>query len=206
MKANPRGDQELARDYGQASRAVKALKTNALESTEELKQLAQATQVLSAAGELRIALTQLRELARRERWELDDPTAAAEHHRALDIFKNQNEKAIRLAERIGLSQELRSKLNNLRWNPTLQRATEQIQNRLWNSADPVSTAALLQETSDDLAEVLNGLEPQVKAARLALDELSPSLKDLADRAAEATAQVSQQTKTAQSENCGQRSA
>ncbi len=199
VRARKDADREFASDLGNAARAVREVIADPSlanpEKQRELNTTATALETLQAAHAVEEAATLLDDVLRGERWSLNTTAASIDHPLIYNTFAERAERASKLLRQAKAPNELADAVDRLRWNEAASKAGQKINARRWENGQPVSAAAELSQLSDELAAVQTKLGPLVREARARLAEQAPSLSELAQRAANATHELQQQTES-----------
>lgn len=199
MRARKEGDREFASDLGNTTRAIREITQNeSLTKSDQqraLNETAGALETLQAAHGVQESMALLEDLLRGERWSLNDSDAIFNHPILFDSFGERLENAVKLLRQANVPNELVDPIERLRWHEANSKAGQKINNRRWENSAPVSAAAELNQLSEQLAAANAKLEPVIQRARSKIAEQAPSLGELAQKAANATRELQQQTES-----------
>lgn len=195
-RAQSAGNREYASDLGNARRALNKVfeqDISVSEKEERVRQVTKSLQVLSAAGEVAELSAHLERLLQGERWRLDTPDAIAEYPRIWNAFAIQVDSAFRMGRAAELPPKIAERIDQLRWNEAAKLAERRITSRLWADESATDAAAPLESLTRDIRDIQASLAPLVAEARQQIASLGPSAAELANKAADKTEQLSQQT-------------
>jgi hypothetical protein len=199
MRARKEGDREFASDLGNTTRAIREITQNeSLTKTDrqrELNETAAALETLQAAHGVKESMALLEDLLRGERWSLNDSDAMINHPVLFDSFGERLENAVNLLRQARVPNELVESIERLRWHEANGKAGQKINSRRWENSPPVSAAPELNQLSEQLAAANAKLEPIIQKARAKIADQAPTLGELAQKAADATRELQQQTES-----------
>jgi len=112
-----------------------------------------------------------------------------------DSFGERLENAVKLLRQAKVPNELVEAIERLRWHEANGKAGQKINSRRWENNPPVSAAPELNLLSEQLAAANGKLEPVIQQARAKIAEQALSLGELAQKAADATRELQQQTES-----------
>ena len=199
MRSRQEGDREFASDLGNTTRAIREITQNeSLTKSDQqraLNETAAALETLQAAHGVKESMALLEELVRGERWALNESDAMIKHPLVFDSFGERLENAVKLLRQAKVPNELVDSIERLRWHEANGKAGQKINSRRWENNPPVSAAPELNQLSEQLATANSKLEPIIQQARGKIAEQAPSLGELAQKAADATRELQQQTES-----------
>ncbi len=198
----PISDNLFASDMGMAHRAWTGTlekwsnaDVDAASIVEDLRQIAWAYRVLEAAHEMvdpRLGTESLRNLEQ-YRWRTLD--AQLNHWRQWDCLTRQLEFGHIWVRESGYTDGVADKFNNLRWMPPFNEVSQRLfARRDANHTNPTSASNELDTGLKVWKAVELAAQPTIEKARAILAKHSPSISELAKKAAEQTNQLVEKTK------------
>ncbi|MEO8269786.1 MAG: hypothetical protein ABI557_08700, partial [Aureliella sp.] len=197
QRAAAEGDREYAADLGNTQRAVEQLRADTglgnKQQSQSIGEIAGAVVTLQAIHHVEQLQRLMRELLQNERWD-EKPSELASHApRMLDALESRYEQATNALRTAKIPDEIVQSINQTRWSPAAQRASQRIVHRLWNSEAPTSAAADVEQLLEQLNATREKLEEHALTARLKLQQHAPTISQLAERAAQRVEMVKEQT-------------
>ncbi|MFK7735636.1 MAG: hypothetical protein AB8B50_06400 [Pirellulaceae bacterium] len=199
-RASSRSTGEFSANLGLARRALE--ETSTIERTQpaerstirgRIEAIARALQVLEVTEQHKQAAAHLRDLLETERWKVSSPESATESPRVWDSYKILTSRNAQRAASSSLPPEIKDLLAKLSWNSSVAEAQDKILPRRWNATNFDGAAQPLESLLQQFEAAQIPLDVQAKAARQALEQLGPTLAELAKKAAAETRELSRQT-------------
>lgn len=194
--AGDTADRQFGADLGNAQRALSySLTTSAStqEQAKEVRQVADAVKKLEAVHALEQANNSLNQLLVQEGQRQYLQENLIEHPRVWDDYAEQLERTVRLMREAQIPGEIVGKADQLQWNQAASQASEKINERMWSNEPPVSAKPQLLQLSQTIQELREQLDAIAKAARESLQQRTPTLGELAQNAAQSSAELVDQT-------------
>lgn len=194
--AGDTADRQFGADLGNAQRALSYSLTSSAstqEQAKEVRQVADAVKKLEAVHALEQANNSLNQLLVQEGQSQYLQQNLIEHPRVWDDYAEQLERTVRLMREAQIAGEIVSKADQLQWNAAARQATEKINERMWSNEPPVSAKPQLLQLSQTIQELREQLDTIAKAARESLQQRTPTLGELAQNAAQSSADLVDQT-------------
>jgi hypothetical protein len=180
-----------AADLGAAYRGLVGLVTAAATDPEEVRETFEqgkrALQTLEAAGRLEAAMGWVDQMLATERDASDRVTAHNATPRIWEATSQELEDAGNAMRQAGLPAELADRVRAARWSPAAEEIGRKVSPRQWDLSSTVSAATDLAVLRGELQQHFDALQGPIAEARAVLQDLSPSIPDLAREAAERAA-------------------
>ncbi len=183
-------DAQYAADTGLTHRAVQSLLNQHREAAsadsqipDHLLEVAPAYRTLEAGHNLIIARDTLNLLLTMERWGARSIDAPIDHPRQWDVVQQVLELASQRMREAGIDGKLVGGLDEIRWSTAVRDANRKITERRWKRDLMVSAGHELVEIRDQLAVVVNDLQPAMAEARAIIAKYAPSIPEIARQTA-----------------------
>ena len=193
-------DSQYAADAGLTHRAVASLlnrhRTIAPQDSEipdHLLEIAPAYRTLESGHELIVARNVLNTLLSMERWGSQQIHSHIDHPRQWDVVQRGFELAVQRLREARVDNELVVKLDQLRASVAVRDAQRKITLRRSNREAMIGAGPELVEIRDDLAIVVDELQPTMAEARAIIAKYAPTIPQMAQQAAEQLRQMEQAT-------------
>ena len=181
-----------AADLGTAFRAienqVKQQGADPQEIDKKLNEISDAIRKVEAAERLENAQAWIDHLLETERWAANSTEARNENPRVWDAVSQEFENASQAIRQAALPNEVADAVQALRWSPEAAQASQKIGDRRWSREDSVTAAGDLETLQAKLQEQSTRIANQVAEAREKLQELAPSVPQIAREAAKEVAE------------------
>ncbi len=174
----------LGMAYRAATAAVESAELDAAQRRERLNDIASVVRKLEAVHRLTESEALLGEIWQIERWERSESSARVENPRSWDAFRDWYERAITFLREAGFDHQAVNTLDQLKWSQDANQAQHKITQRRWEVGEPVSAASEIERLRRAIAAAKAGLDKDIADARSKLESLSPSISDLARKAAQ----------------------
>ena len=185
--ANP----QYASDAGLTQRATTSLLNQHRELLPQdspipanLLEIAPAYRTLEAGHDLTIARDTLNNLLNMERWNSQGIQSHMDHPRQWDLVQRGFELGSQRLREAGVKNELIGPLDQIRSATPVRDAGRKITERRWQRDAMVGAGHELVQIRDDLAKVLESLEPVMADARAIIAKYSPTIPQMAQQAAD----------------------
>ncbi|MEZ6130554.1 MAG: hypothetical protein R3C59_17855 [Planctomycetaceae bacterium] len=193
-------DPQFAADAGLTSRATLAVlnqhrSDNPADTQvrDAFREIAPAYRILEAGHDLQNVQICLTRLIQSERWSSQDLSGRLDHPRQWDVIQKGLEEAINAMRRAGVDPQLMSKLDQIRWAPSLQQAHRKITQRRWSRDDMVAAGRDLVELRDALQAVDAEFQPVMVEARAVIAKYAPTIPEMAEQLAKQVRELEEQT-------------
>lgn len=191
---------QYAADAGLTHRAVKSLlhlhrETPPQDSKipDHLLEVAPAYRTLEAGHDLIIARDALNVLLNLERWGSQKFDSHIEQPRQWDVVQQAMEIASQRLQQARVDRSHYDKLNQVRASEPVREAARKISARRWQRDAMIGAGHELVALRDDLAVVVNDVEPVMAEARAIIAKYAPSIPEMARQAAEDLREMEEQT-------------
>lgn len=183
-------DSQFAADAGMTHRATNYLMNqhrqgdpnNSIVPTA-FHEIAPAYRILEAGHDVVNVQTLLDTLLAAERWKSMDIVAVTQHPAQWDAVQKGLEEAVQKMRHAGISNEVLTKFDQLKWSATTQEIGRKITQRRWNRDEVVSAAADLSRHKIQLAAAVETLQPQLATARAVVEKYAPTIPEMAEQLA-----------------------
>ena len=184
-------DSQYAADVGLTHRAVQSLLNQHGEVApaesqipDHLLEIAPAYRTLEAGHDLIVARDTLNLLLTMERWGTQSIDAHIDHPRQWDVVQQTLELASQRLREAGIDGKLVGRLDEIRWSSPVRDANRKITERRWKRDLMVSAGHELVEIRDELAVVVDDLQPAMAEARAIIAKYAPTIPEIARQTAE----------------------
>ncbi|MFT4559352.1 MAG: hypothetical protein ACI92S_004742, partial [Planctomycetaceae bacterium] len=193
-------DAQYAADAGLTHRAVTSLlhqhrKTPPQESMipDHLLEVAPAYRTLEAGHDLVIARDALNVLLNLERWGSQKFSSHIEQPRQWDVVQQAMEIASQKLQQAGVERSHYENLNQVRYSEPVREAGRKISERRYRREAMIAAGHELVELRDNLAIVVNDVQPVMAEARAIIAKYAPTIPEMAKQAAEDLRELEEQT-------------
>ena len=183
-------DTQFAADAGMARRAVNSLlnQHRTVDPSESIvptafREIAPAYRILEAGHDMANSLTMLNVLLQAERWQSQETIARTDHPSQWDAVSKGIEEAVNRMRQAGISNEVVSLFDKVRWSGPAQQAGRRITERRWKRDLKVSAARDLADLKEGLQSAGTGLQPVMAEARAVIAKYSPTIPEMAKQLA-----------------------
>lgn len=190
-QARKDADAQYASDAGLTHRATTSLLNQHRELPPQdspipanLLEIAPAYRILEAGHDLTIARDTLNLLVNMERWDLQSLQSRIDHPRQWDLVQRGFELASQRLREAGVKNELVGPLDQIRWSTPVRDAGRKIGERRWKRDAMIGAGHQLVEIRDELAIVIESLQPVMAEARAVIAKFSPTIPQMAQQTAE----------------------
>ncbi len=160
---------------------------------DHLLEIAPAYRTLEAGHNLIVARDTLNLLLTMERWGSQSIDAHIDHPRQWDVVQQTLELASQRLKAAGIDGKLVGRLNEVRWSSPVRDANRKIAERRWKRDLMVSAGHELVEIRDELAVVVDDLQPAMAAARAIIAKYAPTIPEMARQTAEQVRELEEST-------------
>ncbi len=184
-------DSQYAADAGLTHRAVtsllnqhRSIPPQDSDIPDHLLEIAPAYRTLEAGHELILARNALNSLLSMERWGSQQIHSHIDHPRQWDVVQRGVELAVQRLRESGVDSELVAKLDQLRSSAAVRDAQRKITVRRSKRDAMIGAGHELVEIRDNLAIVVEELQPTMAEARAVIARYAPTIPQMAQQAAE----------------------
>ena len=163
---------------------------------EAIRLVAAAYRTLEAVHQTQSTAKMLASLAERERWDTQSLAARTDFPRQWDAAYSLLEKARESIHQAGLDRGNRLGSNEVLWSDATREAGRKLSERRWRKEAAVPAAADLEQVREDLAGLLERLEPDAAAARVTIAQFAPTVPQMARQAAADLTELTARTRQA----------
>lgn len=183
-------DTQFAADAGMTHRAVNSL-LNQHRSNDPsdsivptaFREIAPAYRTLEAGHDMANAMTMLNVLLQAERWQSQETIARTAHPAQWDAVSKGLEEAVNRMRQAGISNDVVSPFDQVRWSVPAQQAGRKIAERRWKRDLKVSAARDMADLKEGLQSASTDLQPVMAEARAVIAKYSPTIPEMAKQLA-----------------------
>ena len=193
-------DAQYASDAGLTHRAATSLLNQHRELPPQdsmipanLLEIAPAYRTLEAGHDLMIAHDALESLLNMERWDSQGLQAHMDHPRQWDLVQRGFELGSQRLREAGVKNELVGPLDQIRWGAPVRDAGRKISERRWKRDAMIGAGHELVLIRDELAKVIDDLQPIMADARAVIAKVSPTIPQMAQQTAEQIREMEEAT-------------
>ena len=193
-------DNQFAADAGMTHRAITHLMTQygqgdpkELYVPNAFSEIGPAWQILEAGHDLQDVRGLLDNLLQLERWKSREVSGRTDHPRQWDAVNGRFEQAIKRLRSARIPDDVRQKIESVRWTPAYRDASSRITERRWKRDRSVSAASDLREIKDDFDEAREMLLPVMAEARATIAKYVPTISEMAEQIAQQVRELEEET-------------